>query len=91
MHDEFTAAALQCNTVVEINLDAIILNHRYPDRFKHQYLEFIAELKLSGVQLCVGSDCHMADYGINFEAASQMLVQAGITEKDLWKLPPRTG
>lgn len=91
MHDEFTAAALQCNTVVEINLDAIILNHRYPDRFKQQYLEFMAELKMSGVQLCVGSDCHMADYGINFEAASQMLAQAGITEKDLWKLPPRTG
>ena len=91
MHNEFAAAACEYETVVEINLDAILLNHRYPDRFKQQYLEFMAELKLSGVKLCVGSDCHMADYGIDFEAASKMLVQVGITNEDLWKLPPRAG
>lgn len=91
MHGEFAAAARECDTVVEINLDAVILNHRYPDRFKHQYLEFMAELKLSGVQLCVGSDCHMADYEIDFERASGMLEHVGISDKDLWKLLPRTG
>lgn len=89
MHNEFAAAARENNKIVEINLDAVILNHRYPDRFKQQYLEFMAELKLSGVQLCVGSDCHMADYGIDFETASKMLEDVGITNKDLWKLPPR--
>lgn len=89
MHNEFAAAALECNTVVEINLDAVILNHRYPDRFKQQYLDYMAALKSSGVQLCVGSDCHMDDYGIDFDAASRMLSQVGITDKDLWKLPPR--
>ena len=90
MHDEFAAAAREGEIVVEINLDAVILNHRYPDRFKQQYLEFMAELKLSGVQLCVGSDCHMADYGIDFNTASIMLAKVGITDEDLWKLPLRT-
>ena len=89
MHDEFAAAAVDHGTLVEINLSANLLNPHYPERFVHQYLDYLAELKSRGVRLCVGSDCHSAQYEIDFETTSQMLESVGIDEVDLWSFPPR--
>ena len=89
MHDEFAAAALECATKVEINLCAILLNAHYPEGFKHQYLEYLAALKSRGVDLSIGSDCHDRRYNIDFATAAEMLETVGITDADLWVLPPR--
>lgn len=88
MHTEFAAAAVQHDTVVEINISANLLNPRYPQRFARQYLEYLAELKSQGVCLCISSDCHSAHYDIDFRAAGEMLDSVGITD-DFWRLPPR--
>ncbi len=58
MHDDFAAAARQSETVVEINLYAVLLNDKYPDKFKIQYAEYLAGLKSAGVRLSIGSDYH---------------------------------
>ena len=89
MHDEFAVAAVQHETVVEINIGANLLNPRYPKRFVRQYLEYLAELEAGGVRLCVGSDCHSATYEIDYDVVSEMLSSVGITEEGLWRLAPR--
>ncbi len=91
MHAEFAAAAAEHGTKVEINIDAILLNPHYPERFKRQYMDYIASLRAAGVALSVGSDCHAATYEGVFAAAAAMLDDAGIREADLWVLPPRAG
>ena len=89
MHKEFAAAAIEHDTIVEINLGAMLLNPGYPERFKQQYLEYLAELKSQGVKLNIGSDCHSAHYEIDFEKAASMLDTVCIRDEDLWKLPRR--
>ena len=86
IHDEFAKAATEHNTVVEINIQAILLNSTYPERFKQQYLEYLAELKSQGVKLCTGSDCHSAHYDIDLETAALMLDSIGIKDDELWRL-----
>lgn len=89
MHDEFAAAAVEHQTVVEINIGANLLNPQYPERFKKQYLEYMATLKADGVHLSIGSDCHDATYDIALDVVSKMLLSVGITDEDLWRLAPR--
>jgi len=91
MHDEFAAAAVEHGTVVEINLGANVLNARYPEAFKRQYLDYLAALKARGVRLSVGSDCHSAHYEVDFGKASELLDGVGIRDDDLWRLAPRSG
>ena len=91
MHDEFAGAAIEHDTVVEINLGANLLNPHYPDHFKRQYLDYLAGLDAEGVVLCTGSDCHSAHYEIDFDAASRMLEGVGLRDDDLWCLPPSSG
>jgi histidinol phosphatase-like PHP family hydrolase len=90
MHDEFAAAALAHDAVVEINLSAMLLNPHYPDSFARQYLDYLAMLKSRGVKLCLGSDCHSAHYEIDFETGARMLDSVGIEDAELWRLPPRS-
>jgi histidinol phosphatase-like PHP family hydrolase len=91
MHDEFAAAAIQHETVVEINILAMLLNRHYPAAFKRQYLDYLAGLKERGVRLCTGSDCHSERYDVDFESAARMLESVGIRDEDLWRLPPGEG
>jgi len=89
MHDELVDAVIANDTVVEINICAMLLNRNYPDRFKEQYLDYLAELKSRGVALCTGSDCHSEQYVIDFDSAAQMLERVGIGDEALWRLPAR--
>lgn len=89
MHNEFAAAAVEHGTIVEINLRANVLRSFDLENYNKQYLEYMAYLKSQGVTLCLGSDCHSAQYEINLGKASLMLKSVGIMDKDLWKLPPR--
>jgi len=88
MHEEFASAACELDKIVEVNLGAMVLKKTYPEKFKCQYLEYLAYLKNYGVKLCIGSDCH-TDYSFDFEKAAEMLDTVGIKEQDLWVLPPR--
>lgn len=85
MHNEFASVAIQHDTVVEINISAMLLNPHYPDGFRKQYLEYLAELKLQGVRLSIGSDCHSSDYNIDFDTAASMLDSIGIKDEELWR------
>ena len=92
MHDEFAAAVRECGKVVEINLCAMLLNQSYPQRFKEQYVEYLAGLKAAGVALSLGSDHHAQHHGyaeIDHTGAESMLAAVGIMDRDLWRLPPR--
>jgi hypothetical protein len=91
MHDEFAAALVQGGKRAEVNLGAMLLTRRYSERFKRQYLEYLAGLKSRGVQLSLGSDCHGACYEVDLEEAERRLGRVGIRDQDLWRLPPRSG
>lgn len=90
MHAEFAAAVKEHGKVVEINLDAMLLGHDYTQKFKMQYLEYLAGLKEQGVPLSIGSDCHEETYKIDFETAAAMLESVGIKDEELWRLPAKT-
>ena len=85
MHDEFAAACIEHGKVVEINISANLANPHYPDHFKRQYLEYLADLKAKGVTLSVGSDCHSLHYDIDFDAAAAMIESVGIRDEELWR------
>ncbi|MFA6111578.1 MAG: hypothetical protein WDA75_22695 [Candidatus Latescibacterota bacterium] len=89
MHDEFAAAAREHGKRLEINLAALLLNPHYPERFKEQYCEYLAELQETGVCLSIGSDCHDQRYQIDFDTAAAMLARAGVHGEELWVLPCR--
>ena len=91
LHDEFAAAVTGHGKIVEINIGAILLNPLYPPAFADQYLEYLAALKSRQVRFSIGSDCHNARYGADFARVAALLTAAGITERDLWRLPARTG
>ncbi|MBT3275542.1 MAG: hypothetical protein HN368_20465 [Spirochaetales bacterium] len=88
MHQEFAAAAVEHDTAVEINIAAMLLNHRYPEGFADQYMEYLCELQEQGVVLSIGSDCHTAHYTIDFEKAGRMLENAGIRD-EFWRMEVR--
>lgn len=89
MHDDFAAAAIDNDTLVEINVNAILTKPAYPEHFKWQYMDYLVDLKQKGVIFSLGSDCHGEHYSINFEHAERMLESAGISEADIWVMPPR--
>lgn len=89
MHDEFAAAIREHDKVVEINIEAILLNKSYPESFVPQYLEYLAGLKDRDVKFCIGSDCHSAEYVMGFEKTAQMLESLNIKDEGLWRLSPR--
>lgn len=89
MHDEFAAAVREHGTAVEINPTAMLFTTAYPDRFKEQYVEYLAGLKERGVTFSFGSDCHDADYAIDLEKSAAVLARIGIRDEDLWRLPAR--
>jgi len=67
----------------------MLLNPRYEDRFKQQYLEYLADLSRRGVSLAIGSDCHDRHYtAIDFEKAAAMLESVGLDADECWRLPP---
>ena len=88
LHDEFAASVMANDKAVEINVLAMLLTARYPASFKRQYVEYLAGLKDRGAQLCIGSDCHDADYGVDFATAERMLAAVGLCEQD-WGWKPR--
>lgn len=89
MHREFAAAAIEHETVVEINIAAMLLNPHYPKAFAPRYLEYLADLQSRGVKLSIGSDCHSRTYDIDFDTAGVMLEKAGIVD-DFFVIPPRS-
>lgn len=105
MHDEFAAAARAHDTVVEINLHAMLLNPEYPEAFKRQYCDYLEGLKAAGITLSIGSDHHAQHHNYAesetfvsedgklqydiFTTAEAMLAAVGIFDGDLWRLPVR--
>jgi histidinol phosphatase-like PHP family hydrolase len=84
IHDEFAAAVVENDTLVEINLLAMLLNWQYSYRFKRQYLDYLAGLKDKGAKLCIGSDNHEEHYyEIDFLTSASMLERVGIGREDL--------
>ncbi len=91
LHEEFAAEVVRHGKVVEINISAILLNRRYPERFKEQYLEYLAGLKERSVTFSIGSDCHCPHYAIDFETPARMLERAGFRDSDFWRFPAARG
>lgn len=85
MHDELASACREHCTAIEINAGAIFTNPRYPDRFKAQYLEYLAYLKEAGVTLSVGSDSHYAGYDRRLRLIEPQLETLGLSETQLWR------
>jgi histidinol phosphatase-like PHP family hydrolase len=86
MHDEFAAATIEHSTAIEINAKGVLLNPRYPESFRRQYLKYLAGLKDAGVRFSFASDSHHYGYEssllYDIEAC---LDQLGLQEEDFWR------
>jgi len=93
MHDEFASAVVQNNKIVEISM-IMILGALYTEKFKRDYLNYIAYLKSKNIKFSIGSDCHGPNYtlddGVGAEVdlrkAEELLSSVGITNEDIWYL-----
>ena len=88
-HDEFAAALIERGKAAEVN-PATVLNGHFPQRWREQYLEYLAGLVQRGVKLSVGSDCHSRPYGNRFDEVGPLLERIGVRDEDLWGMPPRS-
>lgn len=57
MHDEFAAAVLENNKLIELNTDFFVSSN-YTEKFKRQYAEYICMLHERGIGITIGSDLH---------------------------------
>jgi len=90
MHDELASAVIQNNKAIEINVGAFLFNPLYPERIKMQYQDYLIYMKSRGVQFSFGSDCHNRNYGSDFNESAKFLEAVGVTDEELWRLPPKT-
>ncbi|MBN1257080.1 MAG: hypothetical protein JXA52_05185 [Planctomycetes bacterium] len=89
LHDEFAAALTENDTAVEINSLTCLFNHRYPDEFTVQYVDYLAYLHERGVKFAIGSDTHGPEYNNGYAAAEPLLESIGLSDDALWRLPAR--
>ncbi|MHB0946163.1 MAG: PHP domain-containing protein [Sedimentisphaerales bacterium] len=95
MHDEFASAVVQNNKIVEISM-TLVLGALYTEKFKHDYLNYLAYLKSKNIKFSIGSDCHGPNYTIddgsinpaevNLRKAEELLDSVGIGNEDIWCL-----
>lgn len=90
MHDELASAAKEHGKAIEINAGAIFVNPAYTDRFKQQYLEYLAHMKDAGVTFSVASDSHYPGYDTRLRLIERELDALGLSEDRLW-MPDAAG
>jgi histidinol phosphatase-like PHP family hydrolase len=90
MHEEFAAAVVQNNKIIEISM-VMILGPQWTEKFKSQYLDWLSFMKSKNVKFSIGSDCHGPDYSIDgyqipidLRKAERILAGAGFTDADIW-------
>ncbi|NLW50794.1 MAG: hypothetical protein GXY85_08125 [Candidatus Brocadiaceae bacterium] len=85
MHEELAAAARENGTAIEINAGAIFTNPAYPERFKEQYLEYLACMKELGVTFSLASDSHHPGYDDRLHRIAAELDRLDLTEAHFWR------
>lgn len=84
MHNEFAAAALENNKLIELNTDFFV-SSMYSEKFKIQYAEYIASLYEKGLKITIGSDLH-DEYEVHHEIVSRYMKPLGFS-KDSFFVP----
>lgn len=79
MHDEFAAAALENNMLIELNTDFFVADI-YTDKFKKQYAEYICMLHEKGLPIAIGSDLHN-NYTAHHEQVRRYMEPLGFTKE----------
>lgn len=84
MTRELGQVAAETGTAIEINAAAIIICPNYSDRFKEQYVDYLAVLAETGCKFSIGSDAHSRDHFAGLPRAVEAARAAGITEDMIW-------
>lgn len=83
-HEEFAAAVLENNKIVELNTDFFV-SACYTDYFKRQYAEYLCMLHEKGIPISIGSDLH-SDYTAHHKQVRHYMEPLGFT-KDSFAVP----
>ncbi|MFA5858604.1 MAG: PHP domain-containing protein [Elusimicrobiota bacterium] len=86
MHQEFARACIENKKAVEINAQAMFVNHRYSDSFKKQYIEYLQFMKEQGVTFSFGSDSHFDGYSGNLCKIEDIVESLKIAPDKIWYL-----
>ena len=81
---EFASVAAETGTAIEINGAAIFICPDYSDRFKEQYVDYLALLKQEGPKFSIGSDSHDVGHFDGLTPAVEAARRAGITDEMIW-------
>lgn len=77
IHEEFAAAVLENNKIVELNTDFFV-SESYTEYFKRQYAEYICMLHEKGIPVSIGSDLH-GDYTGHHDVVRKYFQPLGFT------------
>lgn len=78
-HEEFAAAVLENQKMVELNTDFFV-STCYTDYFKRQYAEYICMLHEKGIPITIGSDLH-GNYTAHHEEVRHYMEPLGFTSE----------
>lgn len=82
-HEEFAAAVLENNKMVELNTDFFV-SGAYTEKFKRQYAEYIAELHEKGIPITIGTDLH-SDYTGHHDEVRKYMEELGFNKDSFAK------
>ena len=81
---ELGRVAAETGTAIEINSAAIFYCPNYSDRFKEQYVDYLALLNDEGPMFSLGSDAHSTNHFKGWHLAVEAAKRAGIAEERIW-------
>jgi len=81
---ELGQVARETGTAIEINSAAILVNPAYSERYRREYVEYLAAVAAEGPRFALGSDAHNLGHLGTVTAAWQVAGQLGLGPERIW-------
>ena len=86
---ELGQASAETGTAIEINACAIFAGDGYSERFKAEYVDYLAVVADAGATFSLGSDAHDISHLGNIAMVWDIAERLGLSEQQIWR--PDTG
>ncbi|MFW6309148.1 MAG: PHP domain-containing protein [bacterium] len=81
---ELADTAINTDTAIEINYEAIFGNPSYKESFKDSYKEYLTKLRDYGVTFSISTDAHNIDHLNDIIPAHEILEELAIPKAQMW-------
>lgn len=81
---ELGQLARETGTAIEINTAAILVNPAYSERYRREYVDYLAAVAAEGPRFALGSDAHGLEHLGTITTAWQVAEQLGLGPERIW-------